>query len=46
MNAGMPGWSTKTKSHRFANYGTQRAWIRLTEEEGFMQVPDNADIPF
>lgn len=27
MNAGMPGWSTKTKSHRFANYGTQRAWI-------------------
>ena len=46
MNAGMPGWSTKTKSHRFVNYGTQRAWIRLTEEEGFMQVPDNADIPF
>ena len=46
MNAGMPGWSTKTKSHRFVNYGTQRAWISLTEEEGFMQVPDNADIPF
>ena len=46
MNAGMPGWSTKTKSHRFANYGTQRAWTRLTDGDGFAQMPEDAKIPF
>lgn len=45
----MPGWEP-VGIQRFAKYGSARAWKRTTDtkgpEEGFMDVPEQMEIPF
>lgn len=45
MNHSIVGWE-KVSSHRFAGYGTQRGWRRVTDKNGFQKLPQNATNPF
>ena len=50
---GMDGW-TSGKTHRFEKYGRQRSWVRIeecqqslsTDREGFLEIPEQMEIPF
>lgn len=41
----LPGWE-QVKTHRFEHYGTQRAWKRVSSNDGFIPVTDHMEIPF
>ena len=45
MNHSIVGWE-KVSSHRFAGYGTQRGWRRVTDKNGFRKLPENVSTPF
>ena len=45
MNNSIVGWE-KISSHRFAGYGTQRGWRRVTDKNGFQKLPENTPTPF
>lgn len=45
MNQSVTGWG-RLSSHRFKDYGTQRAWKRITEREGFVPMADDEETPF
>jgi len=45
MNNSIVGWE-KYKQHRFRKYGQQNSWKRKTGNDGFMDLPDDADNPF
>lgn len=45
MNHSIVGWE-KVSSHRFAGYGTQRGWRRVTDKNGFQKLPESATTPF
>ncbi len=45
MNHSIVGWE-KISSHRFAQYGTQRGWRRVTDKNGFQKLPKDAASPF
>lgn len=46
MNNSIVGWE-QVSSHRFKKeYGTQRAWKRITDENGFISVPADMELPF
>lgn len=46
MNDSIDGWNTITSTHRFAKYGIQRGWKRVTNDDGMYPVPDGVKIPF
>lgn len=42
----LDGWEM-VASHRFGgNYGTQRAWKNEKHGDGFLKIPDDAELPF
>ena len=42
----LDGWEM-VASHRFGgNYGTQRAWKNEKHSDGFLKIPDDAELPF
>jgi len=45
MNNSIEGWNID-KQHRFEKYGQQRSWKRNGSENGFINVPDNVELPF
>ncbi len=45
MNHSIVGWE-KVSSHRFPKYGTQRGWKRVTDENGFQKLSQDAKLPF
>lgn len=45
MNYSVKGWQP-VKSHRFRSYGTQRAWRRETDDDGFRPLPEGMENPF
>ena len=45
MNHSIVGWE-KVSSHRFAGYGTQRGWRRVTDKNGFQKLLEGAATPF
>ena len=45
MNNSIEGWE-KGPQHRFADYGQQRCWKRTKPRDGFLPVPDDAELPF
>ena len=45
MNHSIVGWE-KVSSHRFPKYGTQRGWNRVTYENGFQKLSQDAKLPF
>ena len=45
MNHSVTGW-VPVNSHRFKDYGTQRAWRRITDENGFRPIPEGTENPF
>ena len=46
MNDSIDGWNAITSTHRFAKYGIQRGWKRVTNDDGMYPVPDGVKIPF
>ena len=48
MNQGMPGWDSKAVTHKFKDYGAQRAWHRKKDDDngGFYPVSKDEDVPF
>ena len=46
MNDSIDGWNAITSTHRFAKYGIQRGWKRVTNDDGMYPVPDAVKIPF
>ena len=48
MNQGMPGWDSKAVTHKFKEYGAQRAWHRKKDDDngGFYPVSKDEDVPF
>ena len=46
MNDSIDGWNVITSTHRFAKYGIQRGWKRVTNDDGMYPVPDGVKIPF
>ena len=48
MNQGMPGWDSKAVTHKFKEYGAQRAWHRKKGDDngGFYPVSKDEDVPF
>ena len=50
MDNSIEGWVKHGSNHRFGGgIGTQRAWRRekpKKDEEGFLQVPEQMEIPF
>ncbi|SHK83970.1 Predicted P-loop ATPase and inactivated derivatives [Hespellia stercorisuis DSM 15480] len=47
MNESIVGWKPIKSTHRFGNgYGIQRGWKRETDTNGFMQIPEDAKLPF
>jgi hypothetical protein len=45
MNNSIVGWE-KYKQHRFRKYGQQNSWKRSAGNDGFMDLPDDMEIPF
>ena len=46
MNDSIQGWE-KVSSHRFdKKYGVQRGWRRITDSNGFVDIPEQMEIPF
>ena len=45
MNNSIIGWE-KAPQHRFREYGRQGSWKRKTDENGFVSLPDNAELSF
>ena len=45
LNTSICGWESASH-HRFKEYGIQRSWKRITDENGFSSLPDNAQNPF
>lgn len=45
MSNSITGWQS-VSSHRFRDYGTQRAWKRITDENGFTPIIQGEEIPF
>ena len=41
----MPDWE-QVSVHRFEHYGLQRAWKRVSTNDGFVPVSDDKEIPF
>lgn len=41
----MPDWEP-VSSHLFEHYGIQRAWKKVSNDEGFVPVPEQMEIPF
>lgn len=41
----IPGWE-QVKTHRFAFYGTQRAWKKIHSKDVFIPITDQTNIPF
>lgn len=47
MNESIIGWKAIKSTHRFGDdYGIQRDWKRETDENGFMQLTEDATLPF
>ena len=44
----LPGWRYFDKPRRFTgtDYGSQKGWERVSTNDGFIELPDDADIPF
>ena len=45
LNTSICGWESASH-HRFKEYGIQRSWKRITDENGFSPLPDNIQNPF
>ncbi len=45
MNNSIAGWE-KISSHRFAGYGIQRSWRRVSDSQGFHELSKNVKMPF
>lgn len=45
MNHSVDGWE-KAPQHRFKEYGRQTGWKRIRQEEGFLPIPEDAELPF
>ena len=45
MNQSVTGWE-RLSSHRFKDYGIQRAWKRITERDGFVPMAEDETTPF
>ena len=45
MNNSISGWE-QGPQHRFKEYGQQRSWKRIKSADGFVQVPEGAELPF
>ena len=48
MNQGMPGWNPRAVTHKFRDYGAQRAWHRQKDDDsgGFYPISGDEDVPF
>ena len=44
----LPGWRYFDKPRRFTgtDYGSQKGWERVSTNDGFIELPDDADNPF
>ena len=44
----LPGWRYFDKPRRFTgtDYGSQKGWERVSTNDGFIELPDDAEIPF
>lgn len=45
MNNSITGWE-KAPQHRFKDYGRQASWKRISDSNGFVQLPEDAQLPF
>lgn len=45
MNNSITGWE-KAPQHRFKDYGRQASWKRISDSSGFVQLPEDAQLPF
>ena len=45
LNNSIIGWEVGPQ-HRFKKYGPQRSWKRITDENGFVKLSDDSELPF
>ena len=45
MNNSIEGWQ-KAPQHRFKDYGRQASWKQESDDNGFLPVPEDAQLPF